>query len=135
MTMANVLLISHGDMAKEVYETVKMIFGQPEHFDYLQLPAGCDLQEYKAQIIEHVENSDDGLLILADLFGGSPFMLSSQVFGDEKYNGKMELVTGLNMPMALEVASKVEFQNLEELKQTALESGVQGICDLRQRLS
>jgi len=132
--MVNVLLVSHGFLAKEMYATAKMIFGEVQNMSYLELPAGCDLGEYKNSIIQKVEESSDGLLILADLFGGSPFMLSTQVFGEEQYNKKMELITGMNLSMVLEVASQIPYASLQELKQIALNAGAQGVSDLRERL-
>lgn len=128
-----VLLLSHGNLSKEMYETAKLIFGELPDFDYITLPYGMDLNEYKESIRSKL-NKDNETLVLIDLFGGSPFMLSSQIFGEENYNHRMEIVTGMNLSMVLEVASRVKDSSLEELKKTALQAGIEGINDLRERL-
>jgi mannose PTS system EIIA component len=130
-----VLLVSHGYLAKEMLATVKMIFGDVNNIAYLELPYGCDLSDYKSQIAKYINESEDGLLILADLFGGTPFMISSQLFCNEEYNKKIELVTGMNLGMVLEVVSKIDTMNIQELKELAISSGMQGICDLREQVN
>ena len=76
--MANLLLLSHSQLAESIYETVKLIMGKPsDSVSYITLPYGQDLQAYQAEIEAHVEKAkDEGILILTDLFGGSPFMIS-----------------------------------------------------------
>ena len=52
--------------------------GKPsDSVSYITLPYGQDLQAYQAEIEAHVEKAkDEGILILTDLFGGSPFTVS-----------------------------------------------------------
>ncbi len=128
-----VLLLSHGDLSREMYETAKLIFGELPDFSYITLPYGTDLNEYKESIRDRLDGNGE-TLVLVDLCGGSPFMLSSQIFGEEAYNGRMEIVTGMNLSMVLEVASRVRDSGLDELKKIALQAGIDGISDLRERL-
>lgn len=129
-----VLLLSHGSFAKEVYMTAEMIMGSVKNVDYITLPYGIDLVEVKKKIYEYIEASDQ-ILILCDLFGGSPFMISSQLFGTAEYDEKIEMVTGMNLSMVLEVASKLSTTTLKELKQIALEAGKEGIIDFREKMN
>ena len=128
-----VLLLSHGNLAKEMFETAKMIFGELKDFSYIVLPYGMDLTEYKEEIKNRIEESEQ-ILSLVDLFGGSPFMISSQFLNNEKYHMKMEIVTGMNLSMVLEVACKAEDSELKELKEIAVNAGISGVCDLKERL-
>ncbi len=103
---------------------------------YIVLPYGQDIEEYQRKIEAEVEAAkDDGILILTDLFGGSPFMVTSRVY--EKYHTKvaMEIVCGMNLPMVAEVISAMNLDGtLSELKKTAIEAGHQGIVDFTERL-
>jgi len=128
-----ILLLSHGNLAKEMFETTKMIFGDLKHFSYITLPYGTDLDAYKEKIRKEIEDADQ-ILILVDLFGGSPFMIVSQFFSNEEYRSKMEVVTGMNLSMVLETASRVEDTELLELKKNAVNAGTLGVCDLKERL-
>lgn len=128
------LLVSHGNLACEMFNVLKMITGSTENVDYMTLPYGADLQEYKNQLINHINNADK-ILILADLFGGSPFMLASQLFSDPKINEKAALITGMNLPMVLEVASQMNYLEFSEVKQLAENIGKQGIINLENKIS
>ncbi len=128
-----VLLLSHGNLAREMYETAGMIFGDLHDISYLTLPYGTDLTAYKQSVEKEIRESDC-TLVLVDLFGGSPFMISSQFIGMDEYRDKMEIVTGMNLSMVLEVACRMGDSDLKGLKETALNAGIQGVCDLKERL-
>ncbi len=131
--MMKVLLLSHGNLAREMYETASMIFGDLHDVSYLTLPYGTDLTVYK-ESVEKVIKGSDHTLVLVDLFGGSPFMISSQFIGMDEYKNKMEIVTGMNLSMVLEVACRMNDSDLQELKETAINAGIHGVCDLKERL-
>ena len=131
--MMKVLLLSHGNFAREMYETASMIFGDLHDVSYLTLPYGTDLTVYK-ESVEKVIKGSDHTLVLVDLFGGSPFMISSQFIGMDEYKDKMEIVTGMNLSMVLEVACRMNDSDLQELKETAINAGIHGVCDLKERL-
>ena len=85
------------------------------------------LQNEFEKAIKECEEGD-GVLILLDLFGGTP----SNVAGRLAYeNDQLELVTGTNLPMLLEVTLKRKIKELSELKGIALRSGVKGIQDVK----
>ncbi len=128
-----VLLLSHGNLAREMFETAGMIFGDLHDVSYLTLPYGTDLSVYRQSVEKEIKESDC-TLVLVDLFGGSPFMISSQFLGMPEYSGKMEIVTGMNLSMVLEVACRMNDSDLQELKETAINAGIHGVCDLKERL-
>lgn len=129
-----VLMLSHGKYAEEVYNTGLMIMGNVSDVDYLTLAYGDDLEQFKAKIKEKIDSNDE-LLILCDLFGGSPFMTVSQLLSLDNNESKVEVVTGLNLPMFLEVASNnVDCEDCQSLKQIAVEAGKKGVIDLKEKL-
>ena len=85
-------------------------------------------------IIEDIvsENREDGTLILCDLFGGSPFLTSAKLLKEN--SDHMELVTGVNLGMLLELMANIETASITELKDIALSSGKEGIIDIKERL-
>ena len=60
-------------------------------------------------------------------------MISSRIYGSGKYNDKMAIVTGMNLPMVLEVTSQMNDKTLDELKKLAVEIGKEGIVDISEK--
>lgn len=136
--MANLLLLSHSQLSESIYETVKLIMGKPsDAVSYITLPYGQDLQAYQAEIEAHVKKStDEGILILTDLFGGSPFMISVKTFDKYHDTVPIEIITGMNLPMVVELVNAISLgKTLDELKKIALDAGMGGIIDFKQRLN
>lgn len=136
--MANLLLLSHSQLSESIYETVKLIMGKPsDAVSYITLPYGQDLQAYQAEIEAHVEKSkDEGILILTDLFGGSPFMISVKTFDKYHDTVPIEIITGMNLPMVVELVNAISLgKPLDELKKIALDAGMNGIIDFKERLN
>jgi len=127
------LLVSHGNLAKEMFNVLRMITGKSDDVDYLTLPYGVDLNKYKNDIIAHVDGSDE-LLILCDLFGGSPFMISSGLLGNDECKNKIAIITGMNLPMVLEIATQMPGKTLEEMRSLAVDIGKEGIVDLQKMI-
>lgn len=136
--MCRLLLLSHSELSKSFYQTIELIMGKPSpKISYLTLPYGQDMDMYQQMVEEQVlESEGEGILILTDLFGGSPFMISTRVY--EKYCKKnsIEIICGMNLSMVVEVASALK-QNLslDVMKQIALDSGHKGIVDFSGLLS
>lgn len=136
--MANLLLLSHSQLSESIYETVKLIMGKPsDAVSYMTLPYGQDLQAYQAEIEARVEKSkDEGILILTDLFGGSPFMISVKTFDKYHDTVPIEIITGMNLPMVVELVNAISLgRPLDELKKIALDAGMGGIIDFKERLN
>lgn len=107
--------------------------GSIESVSYYTLSYGQDLELYQSQIEEQLA-SNDQTLILCDLFGGSPFMIASKLLAKPDISERVELVTGLNMAMLLEVCSNLD-ENLAKLKEIAIKAGKNGIVDLKEKLN
>jgi PTS system mannose-specific IIA component len=76
-------------------------------------------------------DTGDGVLILVDAFGASPFNASARVaVGREK----TEVISGVNLPMLLELSVQRDQQDFAGLVQTALEAGTSSIQTLSQTL-
>lgn len=132
--MSKILLLSHGNLAREIWATSRMVLGVVSGVEYLTLPSGTDLTQYEADIRCKVEEAKDGILILTDIFGGTPFITASRIYASLEDKDRMEIVTGMNLAMVLQVLNFVESSSVGELKTIAMAAGVEGIVDLKERV-
>ncbi|WP_349948226.1 PTS sugar transporter subunit IIA [Lacrimispora sp. BS-2] len=132
--MSKVLLLSHGDLAREIWATSNMVLGEMSGVEYLTLPLGTDLNRYEQDIRRKIEEAEDGLLILTDIFGGTPFITASRVFASLEDKDRVEIVTGMNLAMAIQVFNFVGNMPVKELKKIAVTAGTEGIVDLKERI-
>uniref|UniRef100_UPI0006CFE152 PTS sugar transporter subunit IIA domain-containing protein n=1 Tax=Clostridium sp. NkU-1 TaxID=1095009 RepID=UPI0006CFE152 len=121
--MSKVLLLSHGDLAREIWATSNMVLGEMSGVEYLTLPLGTDLNRYEQDIRRKIEEAEDGLLILTDIFGGTPFITASRVFASLEDKDRVEIVTGMNLAMAIQVFNFVGNMPVKELKKNRGDSG------------
>ena len=135
--MSRMLLLSHAEVSKAAYDALTLIVGNnSDKISYITLPYGQDLDLYQKAIEAEIQKAkDEGILILTDLFGGSPFMISSRLYGQYYQKVPIEIITGLNLPMVIETANAlVNGSDLSELKKIALQAGTEGIVDFTEKL-
>ncbi|MGN1399279.1 MAG: PTS sugar transporter subunit IIA [Erysipelotrichaceae bacterium] len=128
-----VLMLSHSNLAGAFYDTIKFIYGDTSGFGYINMSEPFDQQEYIANIEKViVDNKDTGIIILTDLFGGSPFLNTCKLM--KQYGQYIEVITGYNLAMVLELAGSIQTDSVSELKQKALQAGCNGIIDVKERM-
>ncbi len=100
--MIGTLILSHGRLADELLSAARTITGGLEGFGALSLDWGDGFEEAQVQIRAALERLDrgEGVLILTDMFGGTPCNVAL-TFLDP---GKVEIVTGVNLPMVVRLA-------------------------------
>jgi mannose/fructose/sorbose-specific phosphotransferase system IIA component len=132
--MNGVIVISHGGLARAMVETSMMIVGDQERVFAVDLAAEEDpelIAERVSSILEAL-GPDVTCLVLLDLFGGSPAQACLRLAAREP---RLELVSGVNLPMLLEVLLNKDRKSLVELAALAEEKGKVGISNLRRRLA
>lgn len=132
--MGKVIVVTHGGLAESFYETAGMFIAERSGLAVLGL--GVDLEKFKNKLSSAViESEETEFLILADLFGGTPFNLAAALCREARMAGKqIEILTGLNLPMLLEILPFAENLSCTELKEMALRAGREGIHDLMEEL-
>ena len=126
-----IMVMTHGKLAESFCETVKLICG--EKIAYKNMPDILDMEQYKKDINSILDkNKDTGVLFITDLMGGSPFLACVQVM-KERWD-EMELVTGCNLGMLLEIVSNMNEKNIVELKEIALEVGKKSVIDIKKQM-
>ncbi len=130
--MVGLVLCSHGNLAPGLLEAAELILGAQEGVQTTPLSPEDSLETMSARIRQACAAADngDGVLILADLLGGTPFNASALQLRNAPY----ELITGMNLPMLIEVLSNRDYITLPELASLALEAGCGGIRSAREAL-
>ncbi len=132
--MVKVLILTHGTLADTLYETVGLFIAERDGLEAIAM--GEDTQAFRAKLTAAlVESPEEHILLMVDLFGGTPFNMAASLLGETKARGKrVEIVSGVNLPMLLEVTANISSSTLEEIKNMAFEVGKYGIRDLLQEL-
>ncbi len=132
--MVGIVLVSHGDMAKSMLGAAQMIVGQNEHIRAVGLYEEDDVEGLMARVASAVDEVDkgDGVLILVDAFGASPFNASARL---AMQRGKIEVIAGMNLPMLLELSIQPDDQDMASLVQIATSAGTSSIRTLSETLS
>lgn len=95
-----VLVTGHGGFALGMAEASRMIVGDQELIDWLPFEEGTNLSDYQAQIAASVErHGEEGLLILTDFKGGTPFNVSMLL---SQGHPQVAVLAGTNLAMILE---------------------------------
>lgn len=126
--MVSVLLVGHGSLAQGMLDAASLILGPQQGVEAFGLGPGEDPAAF-ADVVRHVagRSTSGGVLVLADMLGGSPANAMAAVLGDCP---KARLVTGLNLPMLLEVLLSRASCSVDELVEVALRAGREGVQDV-----
>lgn len=127
--MVGIIIVSHGSLSHEFVETSKMIAGDQPGLVPIRLDPSEGLEDIKnsiEQAYQKINESEDGVLVLADLQGGTPCNGAFMML--EKLN--MSIVSGVNLPMVLEVLISRNGKSLKELTDIAVQSGKEGIRNI-----
>jgi PTS system mannose-specific IIA component len=133
--LVGILVVSHGNMAEGMIDAARMIVGIMEGVASVSLKEEDAVEDLMGRIEAALNEVDqgDGALILVDAFGASPFNASARLALNRK--NKVEVITGMNLPMLLELAVQREGQDLKMVTQIALEAGTTSIRTLSQTLN
>lgn len=120
--MCKILLVTHGELGKGLKNTLRMFNSDINHVHFVSLDeSGVD--NFKKNLLikmDEIYIDGDEILILADLFGGTPFNVAS-IELIEKYNN-VEIISGVNLPILLE-ASLMKDMKLGDLIDNLIISG------------
>jgi PTS system mannose-specific IIA component len=119
------LIVTHGRVSIELLNAAEMIVGEIHHITAVSLGWHDDMDMAATMIKKALERvtGPDGVLILTDMFGGTPTNICS-TFLDE---GKVEVVTGVNLPMVIKLATSTAEDSLAEIARKICDQGRQGI--------
>lgn len=99
--MVGIIIASHGSLAEGILQAGEMIFGKQDNVAACTLLPSEGPEDIKRKIKKAISSFDsqDEILILADLWGGTPFNQASQVIAS--HEDKWAIIAGVNLPMAI----------------------------------
>lgn len=112
--MIGIVIVSHGNLATEALKTTELIVGTIEGAKAVNIDPKASVEKIHNDIEKAIKAVDDGdgVLVMTDMFGGTPSNLSLSFLG--RYN--VEVITGVNVPMILRIpAAREKGMDLEEL--------------------
>jgi PTS system mannose-specific IIA component len=130
--MVGLLLVSHGRVAESFLEVSLEIVGPVKGVQIVSLAEPIDEEKVMEGIQKARKEIDqgDGILILTDMFGGTPANLCFSLLEDPM----VEVLTGMNLPMILQILSSRKDASLAELAGTAMRCGRENIYLAREIL-
>jgi PTS system mannose-specific IIA component len=112
--MVGVVVVTHCHLAEELIAAAQLVVGEDlKRFQPVSIDPKEGFEEIRTKIISAIRKVDDGqgILILTDMYGGTPSNISLS-FLEEK---KIEVITGVNLPMLLKLATYQDDRDLESL--------------------
>src|SRR5216117_3991581 len=119
------LIVTHGRLAIELLNAAETIVGEIHHVAAVSLGWHDDVDTAASMVQKALERvqSPDGVLILTDMFGGTPTNIASTLLDE----GKIEVVTGVNLPMLIKFAQLGEGSTLAAAAKAVREQGQSSI--------
>ena len=120
-----IIVVTHADYGTALLRAAEVILGPVQDCTCIQLDVSVDVETTVSRLKEAVErlNTGNGVMVLTDMFGGTPTNLSLSLLGARD---DVEVVTGVNLPMLLRVLSNRKLP-LAEQAELALKAGCDGI--------
>lgn len=120
------VIVSHGQVANELVAAAEAVVGDLNHITAVSIGWHDDVEMAQDEIRRAIDrvSSGAGVLLLTDMFGGTPTNLAA-IFLKEN---EVEIVTGVNLPMVIKLASTAREMTLRELAREVEEQGKEAIC-------
>ena len=101
--MIGLVLVTHGQLAEEFRNALEHVVGPQKNVATVSIGGDDDMEKRRADIVEAVKRTDTGagVIILTDMFGGTPSNLAISVMQP----GKAEVIAGVNLPMLIKLSS------------------------------
>ena len=123
--MIGLLIVTHCDLGKEFLSAAEFIVGSVQASDSISITQTSDSEEIHKLIAEKISalNDGSGVIILTDMFGGTPSNISLSFLEDKR----VEVITGVNLPMVLAIAQNRNGCELGSLAKKARDAAKMGI--------
>ena len=119
-----VVIVTHYRLGAEFLQALRLIVPDAPPFQAVSIDPKQSVDEMREAIADALRRAGgEGVLILTDMFGGTPSNMGLSFL--EEHRG--EVVTGLNLPMRIKLATMTEERPLEELATFIKEYGQRNI--------
>jgi PTS system mannose-specific IIA component len=119
------VIVSHGQVANELLAAAETVVGDMSHITAVSIGWHDDVEIAKDEIDRAIKKVSQGVgvLVLTDMFGGTPTNISAMFLRENE----VEIVTGVNLPMVIKLASTSDEIGLSEMAKLVEEQGKQSI--------
>ena len=119
--MIGLVIVTHGRLAEEFILAMEHVVGPQKGVRAICIGPDDDMEKRRRDILKAAADVDEGegVILLTDMFGGTPSNLAISVMEQTK----AEVIAGLNLPMLIKLASVRSRQSLEEAVACAQEAG------------
>lgn len=101
--MIGLVLVAHANLASEFQKVVEHVMGPQKAFETINIDSDDDIDQKRQEIFDKVDlvNQGKGVLLLTDMFGGTPSNLAISLLNQEN----IEVIAGVNVPMLVKLVS------------------------------
>ncbi|MXP09948.1 PTS sugar transporter subunit IIA [Pseudoblastomonas halimionae] len=119
--MIGIILVTHGKLAETFVEAMEHVVGKQKAIATVCIGPNDDMEARRQDIADAVAsvNSGAGVVILTDLFGGTPSNLAISLLRE----GEVEVIAGINLPMLIRLAGARKTMPLGDAVTAAREAG------------
>ena len=123
--MIGLLIVTHCDLGREFLNAAEFIVGGLQAAEAISITQASTSEDIHQMIERKIRNLDsgNGVLILTDMFGGTPSNLSLSFLKQDM----VEVLTGVNLPMIIAISQNRSDMKLSELAEKAREAGAKSI--------
>lgn len=127
--MVGILIVTHGRLGEFLLDTAEMLVSDTTLVRTVSFLPGQGVEDLEQAVSDTLNemNAADGTLCFADIPGGSPARVLGSLLPHDSH---LELLTGVNLPMLVEVLMMRNTMTLQDLAEHAVTSGCQGIVDV-----
>ena len=131
--MIGMVIVTHGGLATEFRAALEHIVGRQEQLETVSIGPDDEMELRRRELLDAVGrvNTGDGVIVLTDMFGGTPSNLAISIMGETK----AEVIAGINLPMLVRLAGVRKDRKLDEAIDLAKEAGRKYISVASQILS
>ncbi len=121
MPLVGGVVVTHGNLATELVSAAETIVGDIHHVTAISIGWHDEADAAREQIGKAIErvNQGAGVVVLTDMFGGTPTNLASTFLG----RAPIEVVTGVNLPMILRLADQQPDEALLDIARRVRDQG------------
>ena len=119
--MIGLVLVTHGQLAGQFVAAMEHVVGPQPQVAAISIGPDDDMEQRRKDILKAVAAADsgDGVILLTDMFGGTPSNLAISVMD----KARVEVIAGVNLPMLIKLAEVRDELPLSEAAQTAADAG------------
>lgn len=119
--MIGMILVTHGNLAEEFVHAMEHVVGDQSAVATVCIGPNDDMERRRSEIAEAITavDSGEGVIILTDLFGGTPSNLAISLM----HAGKVEVIAGINLPMLIRLAKARACMSVRDAAAAARDAG------------